>query len=146
MTKLSKYILTLSTFLVACVGFLPTQSVLCIQGNGSVALELGLTGACGCNAEIEDDHNHSSNESCSSPQTCPADELSNSCQDSELQELITHTRQNFVAPVITQFNIPFETNFSELYQSPTQESLLRFTKPRIPPPHLERLEITQVLI
>ena len=146
MTKLSKYILTLSTFLVACVGFLPTQSVLCIQGNGSVALELGLTGACGCNAEIEDEHNHGSNDTCSSQQACPGEELSSSCQDSELQELVTHSRQNLVIPVITQFSIAYKTDFNSLYQAPVQEGLLRFTKPHLPPPHLETLEITQVLI
>ena len=146
MTKLSKYILTLSTFLVACVGFLPTQSVLCIQGNGSVALEFGLTGACGCNAEIEADHNHSANETCSSQQACPIEELSSSCQDSELQELVTHTGQNFVSPVISPFSGPSKANFSSLYQAPLQESLQRFTKPHLPPPHLEVLEITQVLI
>ena len=150
MTQLSKIILSMAALVVICIGFLPKQSVLCVQGNGAVALELGLTGSCECteesNLQEEHDHDHSASESCESQVDCPLPELDKSCNDSELQELISTTRQSLIIPIkkhqVLALDLTLELSFKLNPTPPTY----RLTKPSLPPPHLEVLEKTQFLI
>lgn len=140
-----KAILLLCSLLISFVGAMPANAIICVSDSGTIKLELGFNGSCDCEEESSE---HEQHKACDDS-ACDFVELkgNDDCSDMEIESFESDQRKSSVDFIsyksIRLFN--FSPSLSEL-EPQDFHSFWPLTKPSIPPPHLEILSTTEVLI
>ena len=139
-----KFILLLCSLLISFVGAMPANAIICVSESGSIKLELGYNGACNCE---EDSTEHDEHPSCEESDCTYVSVPVGDCSDMEIESFESDQRGSSIElasyKTLSIFDFSISQDSPSTLQSP---SFWPLTKPSIPPPHLQILAISQILI